>query len=489
MKFNSYMMKFNSYIRLGLVGSFLLNGLAELVAATDYQQDKISLVDDPVYTVQEFYQAVKNHDCDKAQQIRPGYSVESCYATNNVEVLKIELIEKPNNHHATVLLEVNYQKKQDEKFYGYVTLSKKGNAWIIENDSYQSKQDLVPYSELTDLSPSPNNSHQLPQSLASASGFTDVLTEYQLISNHDFGSNIILKRCWTELELQGSKADKKVIRPVPNPNRQPPLRTEPYHYLKPVEPEWRGSIRYVETDEKVVALTFDLCERNLERTGYDAEIVNYLRKERIKATFYAGGKWMRSHPEKTMQLMADPLFEIGNHTWTHGNMRVLKGQKMREQILWTQAQYKLLRDELERKNCATPSEFEKIPRVPLTFRFPYGTCSPESLQALAEYGLPAIQWNVVTADPWANQTVKGIINTVNHIRAGSIIIAHANGRGHNTAQALPLLVNKIKEQGYRFVTVTELLNLAKKVVTKETCYELKPGDNKRYDRIFGEGTE
>ena len=196
------MMKFNSYIRLGLVGSFLLNGLAELVAATDYQQDKISLVDDPVYTVQEFYQAVKNHDCDKAQQIRPGYSVESCYATNNVEVLKIELIEKPNNHHATVLLEVNYQKKQDEKFYGYVTLSKKGNAWIIENDSYQSKQDLVPYSELTDLSPSPNNSHQLPQSLASASGFTDVLTEYQLISNHDFGSNIILKRCWTELELQ-----------------------------------------------------------------------------------------------------------------------------------------------------------------------------------------------------------------------------------------------------------------------------------------------
>lgn len=350
---------------------------------------------------------------------------------------------------------------------------------------------LVPYSELTDLSPSPNNSHQLPQSLALSSGFTDVSTEYQSISNHDFGSDTILKSCWTKLELQGSEADKKVIRPVPNPNRQPPLRTEPDYRLKPVRHEWRNSIRYVETDKKVVALTFDLCERNLERTGYDAEIVNYLRKEEIKATFYAGGKWMRSHPEKTMQLMADPLFEIGNHTWTHGNIKVLKGQKMREQILWTQAQYELLRDELGRRNCATSSkEFEKIPRVPLTFRFPYGTCSRESLQALADYGLPAIQWNVVTADPWANQTVKGIVNAVvNHIRPGSIIIAHANGRGHKTAQALPLLVNKITEQGYGFVTVTDLLNRAKKVVTKETCYELKPGDNKRYDRIFGEGTE
>ncbi|WP_069472231.1 polysaccharide deacetylase family protein [Candidatus Marithrix sp. Canyon 246] len=40
--------------------------------------------------------------------------------------------------------------------------------------------------------------------------------------------------------------------------------------------------------KKIIALTFDLCERTKERTGYDAAIVNYLRKHHIKATFYAG---------------------------------------------------------------------------------------------------------------------------------------------------------------------------------------------------------
>ena len=174
--------------------------------------------------------------------------------------------------------------------------------------------------------------------------------------------------------------------------------------------------------------------------------------------------------------MADPLFEIGNHGWTHGNMAVLKGQEMRNQILWTQTQYELLRDKLEykirAKNCANPSEFNKIPHVPLTFRFPYGRCSSESLNALNEYNLPAIQWNVVTADPWSKQTVKGIVSAVSRIRPGSIIIAHANGIGHKTAKALPKVIKKIKSQGYRFVTVTDLLTSAKKIVSKNSCYEL-----------------
>ena len=117
-----------------------------------------------------------------------------------------------------------------------------------------------------------------------------------------YGSKDILERCWTKSELHGNeKIDRQVTRPAPNLNlKSPYLGRRPY--LKPNRNNWYrdGSIRYVETDEKVVALTFDLCERNLETTGYDAKIINYLRKNRIKATFYAGGKWMHSHPEKTM---------------------------------------------------------------------------------------------------------------------------------------------------------------------------------------------
>jgi peptidoglycan-N-acetylglucosamine deacetylase len=456
-------MKCNVYIILGLSCFFLTSCLAK-------SMNNMNNMDNPVQVVKKFYDAVNNQDCNNAKKLSPKYSVQSCRKIDTVAISTIELIEEKSNI-ATVLLDIRYRKEDiDKHFDGYVTLNRDGKSWIIDHNSYTSRQRLWPY---------PNA--------------VDTFVETQPISNMNFSSDFILKRCWDKVQLRGTKTDKQVIRPAPNTNRQPPLKTEPRYRLPSLfkdKPELLNSIRYVKTDEKIVALTFDLCERNLERTGYDAEIVNYLRDNEIKATFYAGGKWMRSHPEKTMQLMADPLFEIGNHAWTHGNMAVLKGQKMREQIVWTQAQYELLRDELQKRNCVVPSEFEKIPPVPLTFRFPYGRCNRASLNALAEYGLPAIQWNVVTADPWSKQTVKGIVNAVSQIKPGSIIIAHANGRGHKTAQALPKVVKKIRAQGYKFVTITELLNSPNsKVVTKKTCYELKPGDNNRYDRIFKEGTE
>ena len=74
----------------------------------------------------------------------------------------------------------------------------------------------------------------------------------------------------------------------------------------------RGSIRSVELPpgEKLIALTFDLCEENGYVSGYDGRVVDLLRAQGIKATFFAGGKWMETHPERAQQLIADPLFEI-----------------------------------------------------------------------------------------------------------------------------------------------------------------------------------
>lgn len=302
-----------------------------------------------------------------------------------------------------------------------------------------------------------------------------------------FGSQAVLQNCWTQVELAGSSQDKKSQRAVAAFARTPPVRREPVFQLLPLPPELRGSIRSVKLagNRKLVALTFDLCEARREIAGYDAELVNYLRQQHVKATFYAGGKWMRSHPEKTLQLMADPLFEIGNHAWTHGNLRVSKEQAVQDQIRWTQAQYELLWEALKSRPCAVNAglqELAKIPRLPLTFRFPYGACNAEALQATAAAGLPAIQWSIVTGDPAPGQTAAAMAQTIlSQITPGAIIVAHANGRGYHTAQALPLLIPKLRgELGYQFVTVSELL-AAGPAVTVETCYEAKPNDNLRYD--------
>jgi peptidoglycan/xylan/chitin deacetylase (PgdA/CDA1 family) len=280
-----------------------------------------------------------------------------------------------------------------------------------------------------------------------------------------FGSQIILGKLWTPAELQ---AESPLI-----PLKSPPAGPNPKTILPPVPAQWQHSIHGVDPlhGRKVVALTFDLCETAGTISGYDAGIVNYLRSQRVKATFFAGGKWLYSHPEKGMQLMADPLFEIGNHSWSHPNFRQLTAKAMEDQILRTQAQYEGLWQELARRARAKgldPAEMEKIPRVPRAFRFPYGTCNPQALQILARLGLTAIQWHIVTGDPDKHQYAQRIAAVILHkIEPGSIIICHANGRGWWTAEALPLFVPKLKDLGYEFVTISELLQCGPAVATAD----------------------
>jgi peptidoglycan/xylan/chitin deacetylase (PgdA/CDA1 family) len=308
-----------------------------------------------------------------------------------------------------------------------------------------------------------------------------------LVDGLTFGSQAILELLWPAHAMPAGLHNLPGGRgPVP------PLRLLPTQFAPPLAPAWHYSIRRVEPFDarRLVALTFDLCEAAGSVSGYDAPIIDYLRTAHVRATFFAGGKWMRSHPEQTMQLMADPLFEVGNHSWTHGNLRVLQGQEMAQQILWPQAQYELLWEELATRaqHQGIPAqEMAHIPREPLTFRFPYGACSPEALHTLAEYGLPAVQWDVVSGDPAPQQTAQGIVHTVlSQTRPGSIVVFHANGYGHGTAAALPRIIPTLRQRGFEFVTVSELLRLGKVIATEE-CYELRPGDNQRYDARSAHG--
>jgi peptidoglycan/xylan/chitin deacetylase (PgdA/CDA1 family) len=308
-----------------------------------------------------------------------------------------------------------------------------------------------------------------------------------------FGSEKVLRNCWSDAELQGKPEDKVIIRTrhlSPAPSR---LIT-PISELCSAKPTPANSIRRVIPvgDQKVIALTFDLCERADEITGYDYAIVNYLRSHQVRATFFSGGKWMQTHPIKAIQLMADPLFEVGNHSWTHVNMRIIGKDEQLEQILLTQAEYRELRRQLACWPCAQQAganELAKIPAIPQCFRFPFGVCTAETLQLLHRLNLSVIQWDVVADDGEKDQTAGRIArNVLRDAKPGSIVVMHANGRGRHTARALALVVPELKKRGYAFVTVSELLTLGQPVTAAE-CYELTPGDNKRYDTLFGNGVK
>jgi peptidoglycan-N-acetylglucosamine deacetylase len=309
------------------------------------------------------------------------------------------------------------------------------------------------------------------------------------------GSRVVLERLWTPEQLRGRPADTKITRLRP-PDRTPPdplpVGAEPIQ-SKAQAPSMAKSIRRVQPrdGQRLVALTFDLCERADQISGYDGAIVEILRQERVPATFFAGGKWMRTHPERTMQLMADPLFEVGSHAWTHGNLRVLEGEKADTQIAWAQQEYALLRDALRKRavEAGVPDdELARIPAVPSVFRFPYGVCSKESLEAAGKLGLAAIQWDVISGDAVKGSKPEQLIRAVlANVKPGSIVVFHANGREFGTAQAVPAIVRDLRAKGYRLVTVSELLRSGEPVASDD-CYERRPGDNRRYDSLFGEGT-
>jgi len=250
----------------------------------------------------------------------------------------------------------------------------------------------------------------------------------------------------------------------------------------------RGAIRRVELPQgrKLIALTLDLCEQHGEVAGYDGAIIDYLRANGIKATLFAGGKWMRSHSERARQLMLDPLFELGNHAEAHRNLRLLSGRALDEEIAAPQRTYEALREALAADQCVVgrEAEFARVPNRMALFRFPYGACNASALAAVNDAGLIAVQWDVSTGDPSPQQSARAIADAmVKRAKAGSIIIAHANGRGYHTAAALPLAIPRLRAKGFEFVTVSELI-AAGRPITEATCYDSRPGDTDRYDRLF-----
>jgi peptidoglycan/xylan/chitin deacetylase (PgdA/CDA1 family) len=201
------------------------------------------------------------------------------------------------------------------------------------------------------------------------------------------------QQCWAPQALAGTEAELKHVH-----SRQSldlaPLKQATLPPATAIAPELRGSIRSVELPpgEKLIALTFDLCEENGYVSGYDGRVVDFLRVQGIKATFFAGGKWMETHPERAQQLIADPLFEIGSHGLRHLDLSHAKEQTLAEEITLTEAAYARARTALTARQCFAGASQQPQERLTL-FRFPYGRCNDKALAATAQAGLVAVQWD------------------------------------------------------------------------------------------------
>jgi len=195
----------------------------------------------------------------------------------------------------------------------------------------------------------------------------------------------------------------------------------------------------VETTEKVVALTFD----DGPTKHKTKEILNILDEAEIKATFYLVGSSIAQNIQETKDIIAKG-HEIGNHSYTHQRM-VLKS-------------YRFIADELEKTNqLITQAGY----RNEIRFRPPYGKKLFSLPYYLNNKNITTVTWDVepetyLDKNASANDITKYVVQNT---KPGSIILLHVmfKSRGNSLA-AVPLIVQQLKDKGYRFVTVSELID-------------------------------
>ncbi len=206
------------------------------------------------------------------------------------------------------------------------------------------------------------------------------------------------------------------------------LYVQAYHRLKP--------IYEVKTDKKVIALTFDISWGSSTPTP----VLDILKDNGLTCTFFLSGPWVKQYPEIATRIQQDG-HEIGSHGYRHINLSNLSKSEIIDEVNKAHANIKEV----------TGVDASLI-------RTPNGDYNDTVVQAIHEANYEAIQWSCDSLD-WMNPGVNTIIERVSKkAKAGDIVLLHASDTCKQTAEALPSLIKNLKDQGYQFVTVSQLLS-------------------------------
>lgn len=189
------------------------------------------------------------------------------------------------------------------------------------------------------------------------------------------------------------------------------------------------AVRHGPREEMLVALTFDDGP-----SAQTPQVLRQLRRAQVHATFFvvgheiAGDEWM-------LRRMIEDGDEIGNHTTTHSPLANI------EDIARTSAI-------VERLTGFTPCHF----------RPPEGVQNRRMIADANSLGMNSVRWDVDSKDFLARSPQELREGVVGDVRPGSILLFHDGGGDRSTTiEALPGIIRDLRERGYEFVTVTELL--------------------------------
>ena len=188
---------------------------------------------------------------------------------------------------------------------------------------------------------------------------------------------------------------------------------------------------------KVVALTFD----DGPHPVYTPEILDILTEYGVRATFFCIGINAERYPD-ILKRTSDEGHCIGNHTYSHPKMKDIDSETLASEIRMT--------EEVIFSVCGLR---------PSLFRPPEGYRGPAVTEAAGNAGYDTVLWNVDTLD-WTGAGCASIVDSImDNVKNGSIILCHdyVSWKSH-TAEALKIVIPRLLSEGYRFVTVDELVH-------------------------------
>ncbi|WP_090932803.1 polysaccharide deacetylase family protein [Pelosinus propionicus] len=194
------------------------------------------------------------------------------------------------------------------------------------------------------------------------------------------------------------------------------------------------AIRKVPTTHKVVALTVDDGPHNM----MTPQLLAVLKEKNARVTFFVLGEHAAAHPEIVAQEVADG-HEVASHAYNHRFLSKISKEEMGEEL-----------DKAEKAIMAAAPK-------PVLFRPPGGAYNDTVVAEAQLRGYTTVLWSVDPGD-WRRPSVSSVVeNVMNHVKPGSIVLLHDGQYPLPTPEALGIIIDKLREQGYSIVTVSELL--------------------------------
>lgn len=225
-------------------------------------------------------------------------------------------------------------------------------------------------------------------------------------------------------------------------------------YSKEVPAKWgqdvSGVITHINTNKKIIALTFDACGGK-GGNGYDKRLIDYLISEKVPATLFISGKWIDENYDAFILLSKNTLFEIENHGSEHKPLSVcgekaygIKGTSNIEEVI--------------NEVLLNAKKIEKLTgRAPKYFRSGTAYYDDISVKIIQELGEKAVNFNII-GDAGATYSKDQILKACIKAKPGSIIIFHFNHPEKDTANGIIKAVPALRKMGFEFIKLEDYDN-------------------------------